>query len=95
MQGDEDLALWTKGKKKTGKGGRHGPKFGAPPQGESRSGQKRDMSKVKCFVCKKMGHYVGQCPNRKKKGGTVAIAEEAEFQTLFERVCFPHMLHFS
>jgi hypothetical protein len=32
-QGDEDLALWTKGKNKAGWGGRHGPKFGAPPQG--------------------------------------------------------------
>jgi hypothetical protein len=46
------------------------------------------MSKVKFFVSKKMGHYVGQCPNRKKKkGGTAATAEEAEFQTLFEREC--------
>jgi hypothetical protein len=88
LQGDEDLALWTKGKKKTGKGGRQGPKFGAPPQGESSSGKKRDMSKVKCFVCKKMGHYVGQCPNRKKKkGGIAATTEEAEFQTMFEREC--------
>jgi hypothetical protein len=73
-QGDEDLALWTKGKKKADRGGRQGPKFGAPPQGSGgesssgqRSGQKRDMSKVKCFVCKKFEHYVGQCPNRKKK----------------------------
>jgi hypothetical protein len=33
VSGDEDLALWTKGKKKTGRGGRQGPKFGAPPQG--------------------------------------------------------------
>jgi hypothetical protein len=23
------------------------------------SGQGRDMSKVKCFVCKKFGHYAG------------------------------------
>jgi hypothetical protein len=46
------------------------------------------MSKVKCFVCKNMGHYAGQCPNRKKKKrGTTAIAEEAEFQTHFEREC--------
>jgi hypothetical protein len=88
LQGDEDLALWTKGKKKVSKGGREGPKFGAPPQEESSSGQKKDMSKVKCFVCKKMGHYAGQCPNRKKKkGGTTATAEEAKFQTLFEREC--------
>jgi hypothetical protein len=43
---------------------------------------------VKCFVCKKLGHYAGQCPNRKKKrGGTATTTEEAEFQTLFEREC--------
>jgi hypothetical protein len=30
-QGEEDLALWSKGKKKVGRGGRQGPKFGAPP----------------------------------------------------------------
>jgi hypothetical protein len=30
-QGEEDLALWTKGKKKVGRGGRQGPKFGAQP----------------------------------------------------------------
>jgi hypothetical protein len=44
------------------------------------SGQERDMSKVKCFICKKFGHYVGQCPNRKKKkGGTAATTEEIDF----------------
>jgi hypothetical protein len=78
-QGDEDLALWAKGKKKVNRGGRQGPKFGAPLQGSGRersngqsSGQKRDMSKVKCFVCKKFGHYVGQYPNRKKKRSGIA-----------------------
>jgi hypothetical protein len=31
---------------------------------------------------------LGQCPNRKKKrGGTAAIVEEAEFQALLEREC--------
>jgi hypothetical protein len=61
VPGDEDLALWTKGKKKTGRGGRKGPKFGAPPQGGERnsSGQKRDMSTVRCFACGDMGHYAG------------------------------------
>jgi hypothetical protein len=70
-QGEEDLALWSKGKKKADRGDRQVPKFGAPPQesggGERSSGQgsgqKRDMSKVKCFVCKKFGHYAGQCSN--------------------------------
>jgi hypothetical protein len=33
-------------------------------------------------------HYVGQCPNRKKKkGGTTATAEEINFQTQFKREC--------
>jgi hypothetical protein len=55
------------------------------------------MSKVKCFACKRMGHYVGQCPNRKKKsGGTKATTDEAEFQAQFERECaFLICLHFS
>ena len=45
------------------------------------------MSKVKCFVCKKLGHYAGQCPNRKKRlGGTTTTTDE-EFTTQFEREC--------
>jgi hypothetical protein len=91
-EGEEDLALWTKGKKKTGQGARQGPKRGAKPQ-ESGSGQKRDMSKVKCFACKKMGHYVGQCPNRQKKrsGGTTATADEEEFTRLSLRGSVPSL----
>jgi hypothetical protein len=50
------------------------------------------MSKVKCFVCKKFGHNVGQCPNRKKKkGGTAATAEETDFQTQFQKECAFHV----
>jgi hypothetical protein len=72
--GDEDLALWLKGKKNIGEGARQGPKGGTPPL-ESGSGNKKDISKVRCFACGEMGHYVGQCPKRKKKrrqGGMVA-----------------------
>jgi hypothetical protein len=62
-QGEEDLALWAKGKNKASRGGRQCPKTGGQPQrsggAESSSGQGRDMSKVKCFVCKKFGHYAG------------------------------------
>jgi hypothetical protein len=32
VSGDEELALWTKGKKKTGRGGQHGPKVGGQQQ---------------------------------------------------------------
>jgi hypothetical protein len=91
VQGVEDLSLWTKGKKKIGRGGRKGPKFGAPSQGgeSSSNGQKRDMSTVRCFACGEMGHYAGQCPKKKKKQQDVlgAITEEKEFNDQFAREC--------
>jgi hypothetical protein len=90
VQSDEDLALWTKGKKKTDRGGQHGPKFRAPPQrGESCSGTKRDMSSVRCFADRDLGHYAGQCPKKKKKQHDVsaATAEELEFDEQFAREC--------
>jgi hypothetical protein len=81
VQGDEDLSLWTKGKKKTSRGGRQGPKFGAPPQGrESNNGSNGDMSTVRCFACREMGHYASQCPKKKKlQYLSAATAEELEF----------------
>jgi hypothetical protein len=92
VSGVEDLSLWTKGKKKTSRGGQQGPKFGGPPQrGErsSRSGQKRDMSTVRCFACGEMGHYAGQCPKKKKKQQDVSAAttEEIDFSNQFAREC--------
>ena len=42
------------------------------------------MNKVKCFACHKFGHYVGQCPNRKKKQ-VVAYADVEDFASMFER----------
>jgi hypothetical protein len=89
LQGDEDLALWTKGKKKTDRGGRKGPKFGVPPKGESSGGQKRDMNTVRCFACREMGNHAGQCPKKKKKRQDIsaATAEELEFDAHFAREC--------
>jgi hypothetical protein len=84
--GEEDLALFAKGKKKTGQG----PKGGAKQQQQPRRGeQKRDMSKVKCFACRKMGHYDGQCPYRKnkKKRGTTTTTNEEEFTAQIESEC--------
>jgi uncharacterized membrane protein YgcG len=98
-QGDEELALWTKGKKKTGRGGQQGPKTGGQSQrsgggAESSGGQgnsqMRDMSTVRCFACGEMGHYAGQCPKKKKKkqqDGSAATAEEMEFSDQFVREC--------
>jgi transposase InsO family protein len=54
------------------------------------------MSKVKCFVCKKFGHYAGQFLNRKKKkGGTAATTEETDFQTQFQKECAFHVCYSS
>ena len=50
------MAVAAKGKKKKSK---KGSKDGTKQQ----DGEKKDMSKVKCFACQKFGHYVGQCPN--------------------------------
>jgi hypothetical protein len=77
VQGDEDLALWTKGKKRTDRGG------------ENSSALKRDMSIVRCFACGEMGHYAGQCPKKKKKQHDVSAVttEELEFDTQFAREC--------
>ena len=48
--------MTAKGKKKNKKGGV-----------KQQDGQKKDLSTVKCFACQKMGHYAGQCGNKKKK----------------------------
>jgi hypothetical protein len=75
-----------KGKKKTKKG----QKGGAKQQQQRGGEQQRDMSEVKCFACNQLGHYAGQCPNRKKKkkqGGTAATTKEDEFASQFERDC--------
>jgi hypothetical protein len=68
--GDEgDLALLAKGKKKTKQWPKGGAKQQQPRQGE----QQRDMSKVRCFACNQLGHYVGQCPNKKKEESWVVL----------------------
>jgi hypothetical protein len=76
--------------RKTGWGGRQGPKFGAPPQGgDSSNGTKRDMNTVRCFAYGEMGHYAGQCPKKKKKQHDVSATttEELEFDAQFAREC--------
>ena len=68
---EENVALAAKRKKKkTKKGSKGGTK--------QQDGEKKDMSKVKCFACQKFGHYVGQCPNKKKKKQQTATAAEID-----------------
>ena len=83
------MALTTKGKKKNKKG----PKKGEAKQ---QDGQKNDLSTVKCFACHKMGHYAGQCPNKKKKKQqqTTASAEVDDFTARFQSefsLCIAHI----
>jgi hypothetical protein len=33
---------------------------------KGRGDGKKDMSKVKCFACHKIGNYASQCPNKRK-----------------------------
>ena len=50
---------------------------------------------MKCFACQKFGHYVGQCPQKKKKKQqTTASVEVEDFTEIFERdfsLCTRHV----
>ena len=37
-------------------------------EGKQEKRKKKDLSKIKCFHCGEMGHYVTQCPRKKSKG---------------------------
>jgi hypothetical protein len=73
---EENVALAAKGKNKSKKGSKR--------QKGQRGEGKKDMNKVKCFVCHKFGHYVGQCPNKKNKT-VAASADVEEFTHKFEK----------
>jgi hypothetical protein len=73
---EENVSLPVKRNKKSKKGFKGGTK--------SKGEGKKDMSKVKCFACHKMGHYASQFPNKKKKQ-VAASAEMEEFSTKFKK----------
>jgi hypothetical protein len=73
---EEDVALAIKSKKKSKKGSKGGNK--------SKGEGKKDTSKVKCFACHKMGHYVGQFLNKKRQQ-IATSADVEEFSTKFEK----------
>jgi hypothetical protein len=64
--GDENLALFGQTNKGRGKGPNKGK--GKSEESTSQPG-KKDLSKIKCFICHKHGHYASQCPDKKKGKG--------------------------
>jgi hypothetical protein len=73
---EENVALVSNNKNKFKKGPNRGNKM--------KSEGKKDMSKVKFFACHKFWHYVGKCPNKKKKQTTTSTEVE-EFSTRFDK----------
>jgi hypothetical protein len=51
----------------------------------------RDLSKPKCYICHKNGHYASQCPEKKKgrrktqQAATTTKTQLSELATKFER----------
>ena len=64
----ENVALAGKGKAKNG----------SSKGSNSQSEKKKDLSKVKCFGCHEFGHYVNDCPERKKGKKQVEASASAE-----------------
>jgi hypothetical protein len=74
---DENLALVSQARKGKGKGSN---KKGRGEGSTSQSGKKKDLSKIKCFVCHKNGHYASQCLEKKGKRKSQQVATSAETQ---------------
>ena len=59
--------------------------------GKGKKKREKDLSKIRCFLCNKMGHFASQCPNaeKKKKGkvsesDSTALAAIADFGKTFD-----------
>jgi hypothetical protein len=63
--GDENLTLCGQSNKGRGKGLNEGK--GKSEESTSQSG-KKDLHKIKCFLCHKNDHYASHCPEKKGKG---------------------------
>ena len=86
---DDNLALVNKTKKGKGKV----VKKGDSQRDGQQFGQKRDMSKIECYIYHKNGHFTSQCIHRKKVEGKLQpIAATIETQLsklacMFENDC--------
>jgi hypothetical protein len=70
--------------------GKSSNKKGNNDEGSSPPGKKKDLSKIKCFLCHKNGHYVSQCSEKKKGKGktgktTSTKTQVDDFATKFEK----------
>lgn len=80
VQDEENIALASKGKKKSNKE--------QMKASSSKSGKKKDLSKIKKNCCHQLGHYASQCLNKKNKDKqkkqVVATTEVDDFASQFE-----------
>jgi hypothetical protein len=48
--------------------------------------KKKDLSKIRCYVCNKLGHFASHCPDRKKdESCAVASIAVDDFSKEFEK----------
>ena len=88
-QGSSDENLAHVNKTMNGKG-KSSNKKGNNDEGSSPPGKKKYLSKIKCFLCHKNGHYVSQCSKNKKGKGktrktTSTKTQVDDFATKFEK----------
>eukprot|EP00253_Pinus_taeda_P010090 PITA_10090 len=94
IEQDEDVALSAGGKKSKGKKQASTSNGEGKGKGKGKQGNpQKDYSKVKCWNCQKMGHYVVVCPEKKKKGKNQSVAASAEVEDFAD--CFDREFGFT
>jgi len=74
---EENIALESKARKGKGKASHF-------KSNSSHGAKKCGMSKVRCFNCRKMGHYAANCPSKKSKEGSSEGSEGEALASQFE-----------